>query len=229
MFIANITHDDIISQEGSLELYLGDLPDWENKIVNAKNIVLTKIKSAGKKLRLLNKPLYFYDPNEDYLITNTAAFTSETTSEDNVERMRFVIEVTELASGSLSVKVQGSDDETTWTNVCVFATDQAGEFSRRISKPFKYYRLVLSATGSRTFTAYMVEDVFFLPVLYKTISMIFLALQSEANSNWSAKYQEYDNLFNEAFESLVFSYDANDDEEITSEEENSSKRITILR
>lgn len=231
MFLANVTHDDIISQEDSLEEYLGNLPDWEKKVDNAKNIVLSKLKNAGKKIRKLNTPLIFINSSDEETITNDGDFTSEKSNDDNVERFLFVFELTALASGSLSIKLQGTDDseDEVWKDVAIKLTDQVGEFHLRISEPFKYYQLILSGAGSRTFKAYLVEDVFYLPVLFKAISLIYLSLQSEPGSNWSDKYHEYNELFNEAFESLVFSYDKSDDDVIDTSEESSHKQITILR
>lgn len=231
MFICHITHDDLIQQEGSLELYLGDLPNWEHKIETAKNIVLAKIKNSGKKIRLMNKPMLFKNSTGDSIITTATAFTSEKSDEDTVERMRFVIEVTTHTGNSLSVKLEGTDDGSSevYSTVATIAINQPGEYSVRILKPFKFYRLSVSASTTRTFKAYLMEDVFFLPVLFKAIALIYLDLKNEPNSNWEDKFKDYENLFNEAFESLLFAYDENDDGSIQTTELYTSKTIFISR
>lgn len=231
MFITHITHDDLIQQEGSLELYLGDLPDWEHKIESAKNIVLAKMKNAGRKIRLLNTPLLFKDSTGLSIITTATAFTSEKSDEDTVERMRFVFELTTHTGNSLSVKVQGTNDSESevYEDVVVLAVDSVGEYSTRILKPFKYYKLTVSASTTRTFKAYLVEDVFFLPVLFKAIALIYLDLKSEPNSNWEDKYKDYEGLFDDAFESLLFSYDSNEDGSLDTSELSVAKKIKIMR
>lgn len=231
MRLAYIDHEDLLNQESSLELYLGELSDWQSKINQAELIVTSQIKNSGRKIRLLNTPFYFEDSSGNTKIETAAAFTSEKTDEDSVERGRFVIEVTVHSGSTLSVKVSGTNDDSSevYETVAQIAVDRVGEYSARIIKPFKFYKLEVSASTTRTFKAFLIEDVFFLPVLFKAIALVYLDLKNEPDSNWESKFKDYEQLYNEAFESLLFSYDTNEDGSLQSNEINVPKRITLLR
>lgn len=232
MYLTEVFHDDIISQEGSLELYLGDLPSWEDKVSQAKLIVASKLKNLGKKIRLLTTPLYFLDSSGNKSIAQTTSFNSEKTSEDTIERSRFIIEVSVFSGIPIKLTIQGTNDDSSesYEDVVMIAINQIGEYTQRVVKPFKYYRLSITATTSITFKAYLVEDSFFLPVLFKAISLIYLELKNESGGGeFENKYKDYDGLFEDAFESLVFSYDGNEDGELQSSEINLPKRIDLKR
>jgi hypothetical protein len=214
MFTATVTHEDIINQEGILDSYLRDLLDWNTKIENAKIFVRQELKNNSKQLKKLCVPLYFKDSNNGTALSSSGSFTSEETEQDIVERLRFVVNVSSLTL-NVTFTLFGSNDLNTYEQVSLINPNgdvfnnlvftENGEQSLVIQKAYDYYYITVSGTAS--FIAYLVETTFELPVLYKSIVYIYKDLQAEPNSNFDGKAEYYEGLYQEAFNTALYSYD----------------------
>jgi hypothetical protein len=213
MFTATVTHEDIINQEGVLDSYLREQLDWNTKIENAKVFVRQELKNSSKQLKKLCVPLYFKNEDDETSLTSSGSFQSEITSQDLVERLRFYVNASSVTN-NVTFTLFGSNDGTTFTQVKGIkpgtvidniVLTQNGEDSFIVQRSYDYYYITVSGTAS--FEAYMVETIFELPVLFKAIEYIYKDLQAEQGSNFDAKAEFYAGMYNDAFNTALYSYD----------------------
>jgi lysophospholipase L1-like esterase len=231
MFSAIVTHEDIIQQEGVLDSYLREELDWLPKIENAKKFVRQELKNNAKQLKKICVPLYF----KDSAGLTTLTETSVTTDEDIIERLRLVVNVSSLTGNVIFTlygtndtvfeQVKGLSPDGTVLNNLLFTTNGTDTFI--IQKAFKYYYLDVS--GTSTFEAYLVETTFEQPVLFKALEYIYKDLQGEPNSNFEAKSEFYAGLFNDSFQTALYSYDSDLSGTVEETEQNYNQVIRYLR
>lgn len=210
--------EEIISRENSLQEFLFDEElDFEGKTEHALSEMIQDIKSAGMKISKLNTPL-------------TLEIDGTKSLEDNVERLRVIVTTTSLTGNATGVLsgTNDSDDET-WTviknNIII---SEIGEYSFIIDNPFKYYKLVL--TGTIEATAQIIENVWELPLLFLTTSLIYRALSALADDNYYNKAEYYLKVYNDTFQTVAASYDYDLDGTIDdAETEKTTKEIRFLR
>jgi hypothetical protein len=232
MFTATVTHEDIINQEGVLDSYLREQLDWNTKIENAKVFVRQELKNSSKQLKKLCVPLYFKNEDDETSLSSSGSFESEITSQDLVERLRFCVNASSVTD-NVTFTLYGSNDETTFVQVKGIKPDgtvinnivltQNGEDSFVVQKAYDYYYIWVSGTAS--FEAYMVETTFELPVLYKAIEYIYKDLQGEPGSNFDAKAEFYAGMYNDAFNTALYSYDKDLSGDIEDTEQDNNMQV----
>ena len=78
---------------------------------------------------------------------------------------------------------------------------------------FKYYKISSSATttGTITYTAYLVERSFELPLIYLSLYLLFSSKSKVANDDYYVKIEQYKLLYENILKSNFFSYDSDED------------------
>ena len=201
MLITKITHSDIIALEGELDKYLRESEiDFTEKISEAKGILEDLISHRGLLLRKICTTLPLSD--------------SPKSDEDEIERRRVVIETTALTDEA-TILFEGTDDasDETWTTIkSDIVITEIGEYTFKINDTYKYYRL--TATGTITYTGYLVETSWELSHLYKSLELIYHSINALSGDVYSEKAMYYRDLFNSVFQNAPYSYDADDDGEV---------------
>lgn len=136
------------------------------------------------------------------LRTSTDTLTADETGvsyEDTFSRLRLAYNVT-VQSGTTSLVLQGSADETTWNTIQTQSITAAGEGSFVFLTAYKYYRINLDVTapGSLAFTAWLTEASYDLWFTYYWLYLILINA-GKANEN---KYTEYADRFLKMYETL---------------------------
>ena len=150
-----------------------------------------------------------------FLRTDTATISASTTGtsyEDKCQRLRLAYLVT-VRTGTTSLVLQGSNDETTWYTVSTQSIVDAdisiiGSFT--FTAVYKYYRINSTITaGTLAFTAWMAETIFDSLYLYRWLYVILI----NAGKAQENKYTEYANIFlnmyNDAWAKLIVWLDTN--------------------
>lgn len=220
MITTRVTYLDLLKYEPPI-VRRGDpsttyAAEYDQFITQAKDILISDIKSMGYKLRLLCTPL---------------TLTPDVKSGwDKIERTRLIADVT-ANLGEVTVTLQGTNDESdeTWTDCGSFtvgtdlidggedddipATGEIGEQTFVIDKVFKYYKISSSATttGTITYTAYLVERSFELPLIYLSLYLLFSSKSKVANDDYYVKIEQYKLLYENILKSNFFSYDSDED------------------
>jgi len=220
MITTRVTYKDLLKYEPPI-VRRGDPSttysvEYDQFITQAKDILTSDIKSMGYKLRLLCTPL---------------TLTPDVKSGwDEIERTRLIADVT-ANLGEVTVTLQGTNDESdeTWTDCGSFtvgtdlidggedddipATGEIGEQTFVIDKVFKYYKISSTAktTGTITYTAYLVERSFELPLIYLSLYLLFSSKSKTANDDYYTKTEQYRLLYENILKSNFFSYDSDED------------------
>ncbi len=220
MITTRVTYLDLLKYEPPI-VRRGDpsttyAAEYDQFITQAKDILISDIKSMGYKLRLLCTPL---------------TLTPDVKSGwDKIERTRLIADVT-ANLGEVTVTLQGTNDESdeTWTDCGSFtvgtdlidggededipATGSTGEQTFPFDNVFKYYKISSTATttGTITYTAYLVERSFELPLIYLALYLIFVSKSKIANDDYYNKANQYRTLYENILKSNFFSYDSDED------------------
>jgi hypothetical protein len=212
MLETNITYSDLLRYESSLSnLDTSFFSNGATKISEAKIVLESLIKNRGLKLRNLCKRL-----------TLTDAVKSE---EDEIERTRLVITINSN-TGLYSFILSGTNDESsetwttvtsfndsseTWQNITALNSDGLNTITTQFADTYKYYKL--TKTGTVTYSAYLIETSFELPLIYLALQMIFQELQALVNDNWEEKAKYYAMMFEATFKNVIYSYDEDENGE----------------
>lgn len=201
MLITKITHSDVIALESELDKYLSESEvNFDAKIAEAKKILEDLISHRSLLLRKICTPLTLTDATKS--------------DEDEIERRRVVINTTALTDEA-TILFEGTNDSDneTWSTVKddIVITEE-GEYTFKINDTYKYYRL--TASGTITYTAYLVETAWELPHLYKSLELIYHSLNALSGDVYLEKAMYYKDLFNESFQNAPYSYDADDDDDV---------------
>lgn len=222
MIDARVTYLDLLKYEPPI-VRRGDPSttysvEYDQFITQAKDILTSDIKSMGYKLRLLCTPL---------------ALTLDTKSAiDNIERTRLVADVT-ANIGEVTVTLQGTNDETseTYYEVGYFtvgtdltdddpATGVLGEQTITFDSVYKYYKITATplTAGVITFTSYLVERSFELPLIYQSLYLLFSSKSKTANDDYYNKAEQYKTLYENIMKSNFFSYDEDESGDVEENE-----------
>lgn len=174
---------------------------------NAEKWLIARMKNDNVRLRQLMLPL------------NLTIDTS-IEEEDQIERLRLVVNLISVPSAITTFTLQGSDDNSTFTDIVTldFSVLQKGNRSVSFTRPYKYYKLTASPSTTPT-EAYLVETTFDLVLSYVTIAYICNSLRKTAGDIWSELYERYISDAVEAFSTLVFPKDIDDDGAYGNDEE----------
>lgn len=166
---------------------------------NAEKWLIARMKNDNVKLRQLMLQLN--------LTLNTSVEES-----DEIERLRFVINLSAAPAQTTTWTLSGSDDEVTWSTVTTlaFTTAQSGIRSVTFTRPYKYYKLTCSHTVT-TLEAFLIETTFDLVLVYVTLGYICNSLRKSSGDVWGELSDAFFNNASEAFSTLVFPKDIDED------------------
>lgn len=208
MLKATVTTADLTKYEPMLaDYYRTNQTDWADVLVKAQEVLEADFKARGLLLRRLCKPLSLTDATKS--------------EEDEVERTRLTFTLGGTV-GTTTLVLQGTNDESseTWTTITTADTlsyTTASEKTTTFSDTYKYYKL--TKTGTATISSiYLVERSFELPKTYLAIAMAFKTLQSQIDGLWEQKSADYMDEYNKMIQTIHYSYDADDDGEVKTEE-----------
>lgn len=210
-----LSHIDLIKQEPRLHDYLSDDQiNYDLLIDQAKLILEQDVKNKGYKLRWLCTTLPLTDGTKSVL--------------DKFERTRLVVNVSALTDEATFILSGTNDDsDETYTEILNgIGIAEKGIHEYSFSQTFNYYKL--DATGTVTFTAFLVEKSFELVHLYLSLALVYKQLQALEGDMWNSKAEYYYQMYHHTLEALQFSYDLNEDGEID-EEETLLHRTTFRR
>lgn len=216
MFRADVTTEDILSYEPRLSEYIKEgNSDFSTEIARANDRVTAWLKSKRFLLRKLCLP---------YNITEGEV----TTSDDDTERLRLVIDISSSSSSDSTITLKGTNDAgETYSTIFTLdiPADTTGETTKAFSKPYKRYLIEL--VGDITATYFLTERSFELPVIYIAISIIMRSLSMGGDSIWSSKSQEYEDLAFSILQEFSFGYDADDNGSYDNDERYTLNEITV--
>lgn len=210
MIESHISSTDLTNNEPKLSDFLTSA-QLTQVVKDAKDLLLHRLENRlpnkGYDLRRLCKRLNL-----------TVATTS---SEDTIGRRRLVLQLSSAAANTF--KLEGSNDESTFTEIfssTVLSLSTTTSFTKVIGVDdsnvgvFKYYKLT-QVTGSTSLSlAYLVETTFELPHLYLALSMAFKKLQFLRNDAYEQQAGYYEELFNQAWDNMKYSFDSDDDDDL---------------
>lgn len=152
-----------------------------------------------------------------YLRSDTATLSSTTTGdsvEDTENRLRLCYNVT-VRTGTTSLVLQGSNDESTWTTIQTQSITATGEGSFTFISAFKYYRVNATITGTLAYTAWLTETIWDLFFKYKWLEIILI----NAGKGEDNKYTQYAMYFRNEYNTLWDSAKILTDEDFDGEPE----------
>lgn len=198
------------------DYYRTSQTDYATMLIQANDVLEMELRNRRLKLKNLETTLTLTDATKS--------------NADEVGRTRLVL-VVSAVTGTATFALQGTDDTTseTWTDITVSPTmsvTSTGTTYYKFYDTYDYYKL--TKTGTVTYTAFLVERSFELVLAYLTISMIFRSLQALVSDMWEDKAKFYWDLYQDALERAVYSYDANEDG-IADEDEVQISRVGFRR
>ena len=198
MFEYTPTKTDILNIENTLDEFELESTDISNKIEEAKKVLIADLKNHGKQIKRIGVPF---------------GLTSSKSDEDKVERLRYKITITNY-SVTGKVTIQGTNDESneTWNTVKEVDVSADGDLTGLIDNPYLYYKV--SETGTFDSETILVEDVHELPWKYKAIALIFASYSALVDDHWRQKADDYNQMYHEAFQRTLYSYDYDLDGEV---------------
>lgn len=221
MIVTFLDHSAVVKRETSLDQYLfEDEVSFNDKIGEALDEIIQILKNNSRKVRLYCTPLVLQESEAQTTSKNGESFT------DTIERMMWVVKST-ANSGNSVFTLYGSNDDSTFYEIDTIVTAEIGTFNLKFRTPYKYYRIDWAGTTC-TYESYLVESNFYLSHLYKTLEIIYRALQNESPM-YKDKADFYMNKFDVAMDAMVTSYDADDDGEVEIGEEDDKLQARLFR
>ena len=150
---------------------------------------------------------------------------STTVKEDTVGRRRIVLNYN---GESATYKLEAGLSETSLDEVASYPFTQSEIIKGLLPGMWKYYKLSLVDGSGELIESYLVEDSFELPHTYLTLSMVYKRLQSLVDDSYSSKADYYRDLFSDTINSLQYSFDSDEDGEITDEDVGISSNSTNI-
>lgn len=196
MYKVFITTSNLIAEEPNLLHYLenGSI-DLDEIIRVANEYVINDLSNRGIQLKKICTPLY---------ITNGSVV------EDKIERKRFVIEVTNISNSTL-VELKGRNKLTEPFEVVFndLSISDIGEYSKLITNPYSYYQLNISNVSGLEYKAYLIENVFDLPLIKYALYLAYKRLQVFSGDVYIDKANMYKEEYKMLMESITYSYNVN--------------------
>jgi hypothetical protein len=200
MLESKIATSDLTGDEPILAKFSSD---WSTIITNAldrlHDKVASRLSGKGGDLRKLCSRL-------DIIIDGDSV-------EDTIGRRRLVYQLSSAASNKF--KLQGSNDNTTFEDIGSEITiTTTTEMSYKLTKLFKYYK-VIRTSGTTSFSLlYLVETSFELAHKLLALSMAFRSQSKLAGDDYEVKADQYNAMFTDVFGELSYSLDEDEDGEI---------------
>lgn len=228
MIESKLSTQDINNMRPSLaDMYPDNQDDWDLQITEAFKEVTADIQEMGWNIRKLCKRYSLQST-----VTKTATYTGTITeNEDNLQRLRIVINVTELTGSAVFLLEGTNDDGTTYTIVKGdMNIDAVGEYTTTITNVFKKYRLSITGISDTiTFDAYLIETTFERIHLYKTLEIIYGLLNALREDVYSEQVNTFAQKYLDKLNSVQFAYDEDDDEEISEDESEINNQEVMFR
>jgi len=229
-----VTHSDIVKEQPSLQDRLqSSQVSFDEAIASAYSEMLLDLKNKKYNLRKLGVPLTISTSDA---VTGTPPYLSDTSPEDFVNYSIFVIEMLVNAEGDdYTFELQGSDDEDTWIKVATQYANEVGVYSTILYDYYKFYRVQISPTSESvtsnalTYSASLVESVYFYMHLYKSMESIYATLGRRIDDFWESKAIFYRNKYNGLLQTGVFYFDQDDDKLISSTDSNIDTRTIRIK
>jgi hypothetical protein len=235
MIETNLQHQDLINNEPALEDQLSsNQVDFQEMISMAYRLMIQDIKNQNIEIRRLCKKLWLQETSKT---VTTATYNSDTSNEDFVERMRWVINVTSLTGVALFTLQGRYKTSETWTSIRTVQITETGihKFLVLEVRPnqeleiYKYYRIQkVDATSTVTFRSYLVEMTYENLHLFKTLGMIFENLATKGDDIYRNKAEKYTSIYDKYLVENKYYYDSDDDQKIDEIESESDYREIIL-
>jgi hypothetical protein len=202
MFKTFVTIANLVSEEPTLQNYLenGDV-DLENILSIANEHVVNDLTNRNIQLKK---------------ICTSLALIKDTVTQDKIERKRFVIEVSEITNDCV-VTLKGRND-TTSNYVTIFndiILSGIGEINKLITNPYNYYYMELSNVTGLTYSAYMIENAFDLPLSRYALYLAYKRLNLLSGDVYNNKADMYKEEYRMLMDNLVFSYNNNLNDDVT--------------
>jgi hypothetical protein len=215
MMKINVSHNDIIKREPTLERYLyPDRLNYEQDIEDAIILVKQDVKNTGVDFKKVNVPLLIAEGE------NTG--TSEFSEIDFSNREKVLYKVSDI-TGIVVFTLYNSNDET----VQKLAVSENGFYSKVLTETSSKFKLSISGTCKYKVEA--VEIGFDLLVIYKALEMIYRSLSNESGSNWETKASKYETYYNNSFNAIVYGYDKDGSGTIDKDEITANNTISYYR
>jgi len=192
---------------------------YETQIDEAYQRVLTDLtnQEINPRLVMVHLDLVAVTGSNQFPTTSTQ-IVSTTGSAIEADRnyKRFVVNPSNVV-GTWAIKLQGSNDSTTWEDVAdasITATT-TGKQSIVYEGQYSYWRYVntKSSTGGSdtiSYQKYLLETVFDKLIIYQSFIIIFSDFRKAPNDTWDLLVQQYLGLYNSQLKSIKFLYDADD-------------------
>lgn len=216
MIESYLKYDDLIAEEPQLAAYIftedGVLSDLIRKSKeNLSAMIENKLPSKGDLKKLCTR------------LTLTNATES---GEDKIARRRLVIKISD--NNANTFKLEGSNTKggiytTILDSAEISTASTTNDFI--FDEVYSYYKLT-QITGTSTFTAYLVETTFELPHKYLALTMAYRRLQNLTGDVFQNKSDYYAEMLDDALSNLNYSFDVDEDEEIT--DNDTSYNTTII-
>ncbi len=234
MIESYLTTTDINNREPELvNLYPDGETSWSDQLSDALAEVVQDVKDSGWNVRRLCKR-YSLQAS----VTKTTTFTGTMTStEDYLQRLRLVINVTAIATTgtgrSVTFSLEGTDDDgVMWNSInSSISVTATGNTTIIFSSVYKKYRLSITAfttITTITYSAYLIETTFERLHLYKTMELIYRLQNRLSGDVYSEKEKRYLDMYLDKLNSTRFAYDEDDDETISeSESEENNQNVSF--
>lgn len=136
---------------------------------------------------------------------------------------RFVIDI-DSVSGTWTVSLQGSNNETSWQDIadCLTSITIVDEYTKRFTNKYKYYRYVstlVTGTGKLSYLVYLVDSALDLAIIYKAFEIIFADFSTSKDDRFADLEKKYEKLYNSILDSVRMQYDSDDSGTIEENEE----------
>jgi len=159
------------------------------------------------------------------LRSDTATLSADSTGtsyEDTGNRLRCGYNVT-VRTGTTSLVLQGSNDESTWTTITTQSITATGAGSFVFVSAYKYYRINSTITaGTLAFTAWLTETIFDNCFKYKWLEFILMtAGKADPDSKFTNYAMYFREMYKEIFANGFYQID-NDGDGTTDETETQS-------
>lgn len=175
----------------------------------------------------------------ELVLRDSGTAITATTNEDgidenlNINRLRFVVDAI-TASGSNVIKLQGSNDDTTYYDINLYTNAGASVASLTVTSAgtqtatfkdlYKYYRVSCTIGTSIDYKAFLVETCYDDLYAYKMLYMIF----ADNGENFTERRDEFAKRYQDVSGNMKFYYDYNDDGDLGNSEKMKVGIVSVL-
>lgn len=197
-----VTEEDLKGRVANLDkLHWNDDEDFSRQKSEALQELFKDLKQRGLNLNYLSSGLILR--NSGTALTTGTHYT--TSVPDSISRGRLVYNVT-VRTGTSSITLQGSYDNTSWNDIETKSITATGVFSFLTEANYSYYRLkiVVAASSTLDLKSYLIETIFDLLLKYKWLEIINKGLRSIEGDEWDMMAKDFRNDYNKTLDSSNF-------------------------